>query len=222
MIVLKIHTSSVESCWSLFSAYNGNWYRRTGNLLEHRNFLPYDCLNETEILQQERNMQWILGKQSEQSSRKRPLLKKVRWGLKEDNFRGGPRPQQSHSLVEKGCKLTLHRQNDVYAKVRLKRAHKVKPERAENVTVFGFENSLWEIFFKFKCRLQGRGWTRLWDDNESMATGIFKKCMHLFSNFKFPWEILDDSRCHFDSNVLDVAESNSFCLQGNCTRVYNF
>lgn len=107
----------------------------------------------------------------------------------------------------------------------LKLAHKVT-QSVQKVSLFSDVKIRFGRYFS-SLSAGYKGWTEPdfeVTEKESMATSMFKKWMHIFSNFKFPGKILDHASCHFDANIVHVAESNDnipFVFPVNCTRVYN-
>lgn len=144
------------------------------------------------------------------------------------------KPQLIFNMDEKGCRLSLHKQQSVYAKKGSKRVHMVAPEHGENVSIVSCGNALGQvippmILFKGK-RLQPE-----WQDNlppgsaiemtekGSMTTSTFIKWVHHFAKFKPQGNILlifDGAKSHLDAGIVDTADTYGitlFCFPSNTT-----
>ncbi|GLV34055.1 hypothetical protein CBL_05075 [Carabus blaptoides fortunei] len=136
-------------------------------------------------------------------------------------------------MDEKGCRLTLHHQQNVIAKKGAKRVHLVAPEHAENVTIVACGNAMGHvippmILFKgrrmkptFSDKLPPGSEVRM-TTKGSMTTEVFVKWLEHFSKFmSAPPVILifDGVSSHLDISIFDkVAELGMhLCLPSNTT-----
>ncbi|XP_063245200.1 uncharacterized protein LOC134546350 [Bacillus rossius redtenbacheri] len=143
-------------------------------------------------------------------------------------------PEKIYNIDEKGCRLTLHKQQQVYGRKGNKRVHLVAPEHAQNVTIVACGNAIGQaippmILFKGKrCKPEWEenmpaGTVIEMTDKGSMTCEVFAKWVTHLSKFKAPGKILlifDGAKSHLDANIVDVAEQNDiilFCLPSNCT-----
>ncbi|GAB1605179.1 hypothetical protein Ahia01_000799700 [Argonauta hians] len=144
------------------------------------------------------------------------------------------KPDRIFNLDEKGCRLSLHHQQQVIAKKGSKRVHLVAPEHGENVTVVACVSAVGGavppmIIFKGKNRKQQFG-----DDlpplacfemaeKGSMTNDIFVNWLQHFSKFKPPGKVLlifDGAKCHLSIDIVEEADRHEitlFCLPSNTT-----
>lgn len=143
-------------------------------------------------------------------------------------------PQNLFNMDEKGCRLTIHHQQQVIAQKGSKRVHLVAPEHAENVTIAGCCNALGNaippmIIFKGK-RLKPE-----WADElplgslvrmapkGSMTTELFIEFLRHLSRYKGSGPTLlvfDGASSHLDYSIVDEADRlqiRLFCLPSNTT-----
>lgn len=143
-------------------------------------------------------------------------------------------PQRIYNMDEKGCRLTLHHQQQVLAKKGAKRVHLIGQEHAENVTVAACGNALGQSIppmVLFKGKRQKPEWIDSMPPGTSiemtakgsMTTATFIKWLDHFSAYKPPGRcllIFDGAASHLDANIVDAAESHDvvlLCLPSNTT-----
>ena len=145
------------------------------------------------------------------------------------------KPHLIYNIDEKGCRLTLHHQQQVMAQKGAKRVHLVAPEHAENVTLVVCANAAGcavppMVIFKGK-RSKPEYSDSLppntlvcMSDKGSMTTELFIKWLEHFSKFK-PMAakvllIFDGASSHLHPGILDAATASNvtlFCLPSNTT-----
>lgn len=143
-------------------------------------------------------------------------------------------PQRIFNIDEKGCRLNLHKSQQVFARKGAKRVHLISQEHAENVSIVACGNAIGQmippmVLFKGKRKKEE------WLDNlpagtviemtekGSMTTPVFIKWVHHFAKYKPAGKVLlifDGASSHLDAGIVDAAESHDitlFCLPSNCT-----
>lgn len=143
-------------------------------------------------------------------------------------------PQNLFNMDEKGCRLTIHHQQQVIGQKGTKRVHLVAPEHAENVTIAGCCNALGNhippmVIFK------GKRLKREWEENlphgtlvkmaekGSMTTELFIEFLRHLHRYKGKDPILlifDGAASHLDISITEAADEFSirlFCLPSNTT-----
>lgn len=143
-------------------------------------------------------------------------------------------PQRIYNIDEKGCRLTIHHQQQVLARKGVKRVHLVAPEHAENVTIVACGNALGQAIppmVLFKGKRKKDEWqdtmppgTKIeMTDKGSMTTDTFIKWLNHFGKYKTDGEVLlifDGATSHLDANIVDAAEKHQvilLCLPSNTT-----
>ena len=145
------------------------------------------------------------------------------------------KPQLIYNIDEKGCRLTLHHQQQVLAKKGAKRVHIVAPEHAENVTIVTCGNASGQFIppvILFKGQRLKPEWTEnlppgtnvIMTPKGSMTTDVFIKWLEHFSQFRVGNEkvllIFDGVSSHLDANIVKAADKYKitlFCLPSNTT-----
>lgn len=160
-------------------------------------------------------------------------FEKIREVFEELNIHGNP--QNLFNMDEKGCRLTVHHQQQVIAQRGAKRVHLVAPEHAENVTIAGCCNALGNaippmIIFKGK-RLKPewadglpRGSLVRMSPKGSMTTALFIDFLRHLSRYKGTdghiLLVFDGASSHLDYSIVDEADRlgiRLFCLPSNTT-----
>ncbi|XP_072931645.1 uncharacterized protein [Epargyreus clarus] len=141
-------------------------------------------------------------------------------------------PERLYNIDEKGCRLTLHHQQKVFAAKGTKRVHFVSQEHAENVTIAMCVSATGNtvppmILFKGK-RLRPE-----FSDNlppgslvkmapkGSMTTELFVDFIHHLGQNKTPGKcllIFDGASSHLDARIVDAADAHNivlYCLPSN-------
>lgn len=133
------------------------------------------------------------------------------------------KPGSVYNMDEKGCRLTIHKQQTVLAKTGVKRVHLVAPEHGENVSIVACGNALGQaipptILFKGK-RLKPE-----WGDNlppgskvimtakGSMTSEAFISWLDHFAMYKNPGStllIFDGAKSHLDVNIVEAADKHN-------------
>lgn len=144
------------------------------------------------------------------------------------------KPQCIYNMDEKGCRLTLHHPQKVYAATGAKRVPIVAPEHAESVTIVACGNATGQVvppmvLFRGK-RSQPEysddmppGTAVVMTDKASMTCETFIKWLDHFASFKTPGKallIFDGAKSHLDANIVYAAEKHDvtlFCLPSNCS-----
>lgn len=143
-------------------------------------------------------------------------------------------PQRIFNIDEKGCRLNLHKSQQVFARKGVKRVHIISQEHAENVSIVGCGNAVGQmippmILFKGKRKKEEwldnlpAGTVIEMTDKGSMTTQVFVKWIHHFAKYKPPGKVLlifDGASSHLDAGIVDAAESHDislFCLPSNTT-----
>lgn len=144
------------------------------------------------------------------------------------------KPERIYNIDEKGCRLTLHHQQQVLAKKGSKNVHVVAPEHAENVTIVACGNAIGQVIppmIIFKGQRLNQDWySNLPVGSEicmspkgSMTTAIFIRWLEHFSKYKSGGKcllIFDGASSHLDANIVDVADKHNvvlYCLPSNTT-----
>ena len=144
------------------------------------------------------------------------------------------KPAQIFNMDEKGCRLTLHKNQTVYAQKGSKRVHQQGQEHGENVSIVACANALGMaippmIIFK------GKRDNRHFGDNlppssiyrmspkGSMTTELFVQFIDHLGAFKMPGKallIFDGARSHLSPDIVDAADAHNiflYCLASNTT-----
>ncbi|XP_072378057.1 uncharacterized protein [Diabrotica undecimpunctata] len=141
------------------------------------------------------------------------------------------KPQNIYNIDEIGCRLTLHHQQEVFAKKGTKRVHIVAPDHAKNVTIVSCANASGQyvppmILFK------GQRLKPDWEENlspgtkvvmtpkGSMTHDIFVKWIEHFQQFRVTLLIFDGVKSHLNANIVKAAEKYDitlFCLPSHTT-----
>ena len=143
-------------------------------------------------------------------------------------------PQNLFNMDEKGCRLTIHHQQQVIGQKGTKRIHMVAHEHAENVTIAGCCNALGNtippmIIFKGK-RIKPEwqdglpaGTLVKMADKGSMTTQLFIQFIEHLARYKGTGQTLlvfDGASSHLDISIVDAADRcgiRLFCLPSNTT-----
>lgn len=143
-------------------------------------------------------------------------------------------PERLYNIDEKGCRLTLHHQQKVFAKKGTKRVHFVAQEHAENVTIAMCVNATGNvvppmILFKGKrlkpeyCDNLPSGSLVQMAPKGSMTTELFVKFIAHLAKYKSPGRcllIFDGASSHLDARIVDEADKHNiilYCLPSNTT-----
>lgn len=144
------------------------------------------------------------------------------------------KPEKIFNIDEKGCRLSLHHQQNVLAQKGTKRVHLVAPEHGQNVTIVACGSASGVaippcILFK-GCRMKQE-----WKDNlppeslvlmspkGSMNVKNFKLWLEHFAKYKPNGRcllIFDGAKCHLDHTIVDIADRHEitlFCFPSNTT-----
>ena len=144
------------------------------------------------------------------------------------------KPHCIFNMDEKGCRLTLHHQQQVMAQRGAKRVHLVAPEHAENVSLVVCANATGSaipltVIFKGKRSKSEYGDNLppnamvCMSDKGSMTTELFIKWLEHFSIYKPVGKVLlifDGASSHLHPGIVDAAIANDvvlFCLPSNTT-----
>lgn len=144
------------------------------------------------------------------------------------------KPEKIFNMDEKGCRMTLHKNQSVIAQKGAKRVHLVAAEHAENLTIVACGNAVGHVIppmviYKGKRRSPAYG-----NDlptgsvfemapKGSMTHAIFMKWLKHFSTFKPIGRvllILDGASCHLHPEIVNEAdrlEISLYCLPSNTT-----
>lgn len=143
-------------------------------------------------------------------------------------------PERLYNMDEKGCRLTIHHQQQVLAEKGAKRVHLVSNEHAENVTIAMCVNAVGNaippmILFKGKrlrpeyCDNLPAGSLVKMAPKGSMTTDLFVDYIHFLARYKSPGKVLlifDGAACHLDARIVDAADEHDivlYCLPSNTT-----
>ncbi|CAK1582436.1 unnamed protein product [Parnassius mnemosyne] len=143
-------------------------------------------------------------------------------------------PQKLYNMDEKGCRITVHKQNTVLAEKGSKRVHLIAPEHAENVTIAMCVNAIGTaippmILFKGKrqrpdlCENLPAGTLVRMAPKGSMTADLFLEFIKHLAKYKVAGKcllIFDGAKCHLSIEVLDEADKNNivlYCLPSNTT-----
>ena len=144
------------------------------------------------------------------------------------------KPHCIFNMDEKGCRLTLHHQQQVMAQRGAKRVHLVAPEHAENVSLVVCANATGSaiplmVIFKGKRSKPEYGDNLppnamvCMSDKGSMTTELFIKWLEHFLIYKPVGKVLlifDGASSHLHPGIVDAAIANDvvlFCLPSNTT-----
>jgi hypothetical protein len=151
-----------------------------------------------------------------------------------DTLGSKDKPERIFNMDEKGCRLTIHHQQQVLAEKGAKRLHLIAPEHAQNVTVVGCVNAIGNsipamIIFKGK-RLKAEFQDNLpagtlvkMAPKGYMTTEIFVDFVHHLGRYKTEGPallIFDGAKSHLDYSIVEAADSNGItllCLPSNTT-----
>lgn len=144
------------------------------------------------------------------------------------------KPGNIYNMDEKGCRLTIHKQQIVLAKKGAKRVHLTAPEHGENVSIVGCGNALGQSVPPFVL-FKGKRFKPEWSDHlppaskvivtnkGSMTCEAFVLWLDHFSLFKNPGPtllIFDGAKSHLDISIVEAADRLNitlFCLPSNTT-----
>lgn len=143
-------------------------------------------------------------------------------------------PERLYNMDEKGCRLTLHHQQKVFAAKGAKRVHFVSQEHAENVTIAMCVSATGNtvppmILFKGKrlrpefCDNLPPGSLVKMAPKGSMTTDLFVDFIHHLGQNKCPGKcllIFDGASSHLDARIVDAADGYDillYCLPSNTT-----
>ncbi|XP_050505987.1 uncharacterized protein LOC126884181 [Diabrotica virgifera virgifera] len=142
------------------------------------------------------------------------------------------KPGSIYNIDEKGCRLTIHKQQIVFARKGAKRVHLTAPEHGENVSIVGCGNALGQAIPPFVL-FKGQRFKPEWSDHlppgskaivtnkGSMTCEAFISWLDHFSSFKNPGPtllIFDGAKCHLDISIVEAAnrmDITLFCLPSN-------
>ena len=144
------------------------------------------------------------------------------------------KPQCIFNMDEKGCRLTLHHQQQVMARKGTKRVHLIAPEHAENVTLVVYASAVGSVIppmVIFKGKRSKPEYNNnlppntvvCMSDKGSMTTTLFIKWVEHFSKFKPSGTVLlifDGASSHLHPGIVEVATANDIillCLPSNTT-----
>ncbi|KAJ8964249.1 hypothetical protein NQ314_005025 [Rhamnusium bicolor] len=147
--------------------------------------------------------------------------------LLELNFMNSP--ERIYNVDEKGCRLSLHHQQNVLARKGAKRVHLVAPEHGENVIIVSCSNAGGNSIpptILFKGRRLKSEWTDtlppgslvLMTPKGSMNITTFCTWIEHLAKYKPARKcllIFDGAKCHLDHTIVEVAERHDivlFCL----------
>lgn len=143
-------------------------------------------------------------------------------------------PERLYNMDEKGCRITVHKQNLVLAEKGNKRVHLVAPEHAENVTIAMCINAVGiaippMIIFKgvrYRSELASNlppGTKVSMALKGSMTGTLFVEFIQHLAQYKVPGKcllIFDGAKCHLSYEALEEADKNNivlYCLPSNTT-----
>lgn len=145
------------------------------------------------------------------------------------------KPHLIYYIDEKGCRLTLHHQQQVFARKGTKRVHIIAPEHAENVTIVSCGNAMGH-FVPPMILFKGQRLKPEWQDNlppgtkvvitpkGSMNCETFTQWIDHFAMYKSAGDrallIFDGASSHLDVNIVSAADKHNitlFCLPSNTT-----
>ena len=144
------------------------------------------------------------------------------------------KPQCIFNMDEKGCRLTLHHQQQVMARKGTKRVHLIAPEHAENVTLVVCASAVGSVIPPMVI-FKGKRSKPEYNDNlppntvvcmsdkGSMTTTLFIKWVEHFSKFKPSGTVLlifDGASSYLHPGIVEVATANDIillCLPSNTT-----
>lgn len=166
----------------------------------------------------------------------KPIVSKHFEALKDiyDELNISTHPERLYNMDEKGCRLTLHHQQKVFAAKGTKRVHFVSQEHAENVTVAMCVSATANtvppmILFKGKrlrpefCDNLPPGSLVKMAPKGSMTTELFVDFIHHLGQNKSPGKcllIFDGASSHLDARIVDAADAHDillYCLPSNTT-----
>lgn len=143
-------------------------------------------------------------------------------------------PERLYNTDEKGCRLTLHHQQQVLAAKGTKRVHFIAQEHAENVTIAMCVNATGNsvppmIIFKGKrlrpefCDNLPAGSVVRMAPKGCMTTELFVDFIDHLGQYKSPGKcllIFDGASSHLDARIVDAADNHNivlYCLPSNTT-----
>ncbi|XP_049881771.1 uncharacterized protein LOC126377842 [Pectinophora gossypiella] len=143
-------------------------------------------------------------------------------------------PERLYNMDEKGCRITVHKQNVVLAEKGNKRVHLVAPEHAENVTIAMCVNAVGiaippMIIFKgirYRSELASNlppGTKVSMAPKGSMTSSLFVEFIQHLAQHKVPGNcllIFDGAKCHLSYEALEEADKHNivlYCLPSNTT-----
>ncbi|KAJ0180927.1 hypothetical protein K1T71_003012 [Dendrolimus kikuchii] len=143
-------------------------------------------------------------------------------------------PERLYNMDEKGCRITLHKQQTVLAEKGSKRVHLIAPEHAENVTIAMCVNAIGTAIppmILFKGQRQRPDLTEnlpagtlvRMAPKGSMTSDLFVEFIQHLGKFKVTSKcllIFDGAKCHLSIEALDEADKNGivlYCLPSNTT-----
>ncbi|KAK9679761.1 DDE superfamily endonuclease [Popillia japonica] len=143
------------------------------------------------------------------------------------------KPGNVYNMDEKGCRLTIHKQQTVLARKGAKRVHLTAPEHApehgENVTIVGCGNALGQAippFILFKGKRLTPEWTdhlppgltAMMTQKGSMTNESFISWLEHFAKYRNTGPtllIFDGAKSHLDISIVEAADNFGialFCL----------
>ncbi|KAI4466292.1 hypothetical protein MML48_3g00008862 [Holotrichia oblita] len=131
-------------------------------------------------------------------------------------------PQRIYNMDEKGCRLTLHHQQQVLSRKGAKRVHPIAPEHSESATVVTRGNALGKCGPEWIDSMPP-GTSTAMTAKGSMTAVTFTIWLNHFVKFKSPGRcllIFDGARSHLDAAIVDAAEAYDImlpCLPSNTT-----
>lgn len=143
-------------------------------------------------------------------------------------------PERLYNTDEKGCRLTLHHQQQILAAKGSKRVHFVAQEHAENVTIAMCVNATGNsvppmVIFKGKrlrpefCDNLPPGSVVRMAPKGCMTTELFIDFINHLGQYKSPGKcllIFDGASSHLDARIVDAADDHDivlYCLPSNTT-----
>lgn len=144
------------------------------------------------------------------------------------------KPECMYNVDEKGCRLCLHKEPQVYAQKGSKNVRIVGQEHGENVTIVSCGNALGNIIppmilfkgFRMKSEwMDGLppGSIAAMTPKGSMTCEIFAQWLDHLAKYKSQGKcllIFDGAKCHLDYKIVEAAENHQitlFCLPSQTT-----
>nr|XP_023026974.1 uncharacterized protein LOC111514962 [Leptinotarsa decemlineata] len=115
-------------------------------------------------------------------------------------------PQRIFNIDEKGCRLNIHKLQQVYACKGVKRVHLISQEHAENVSIVSCGNAIGQVI-PAMILFKGKRKKNEWHDNLPAGTVIE---IH-FAKYKPEGRVLlifDGASSHLDAGIVVAAESH--------------